>query len=75
MKVERKEAKFEPVVITLESQEEVDQMYYILRYVEVENTPMDSMDCKLYEFLEELVVGEYRSEYDEEDHNIILTKI
>ena len=27
MKIERKQSKFEPVVITLESQKEVDQMY------------------------------------------------
>lgn len=41
MKVERKPSKFEPVVITLESQKEVDQMFAIVSTFDFDDEDMD----------------------------------
>lgn len=53
MKVEKAEAKFTPVVITLESQEEVDQMFALANY----NLFKGDLDIteKLFEFLEDKI--------------------
>ena len=56
MKVEKAEAKFTPVVITLESQEEVDQMFTLANY----NRFKGDLDIteKLFEFLEDKIETE-----------------
>ena len=41
MKVERKQSKFEPVVITLESQKEVDQMFAMVSTFDFDGDDMD----------------------------------
>ena len=41
MKVERKQSKFEPVVITLESQKEVDQMYAMVSRLDFDDEDVD----------------------------------
>ena len=41
MKVERKQSKFEPVVITLESQKEVDQMHAMVSTFDFDDEDMD----------------------------------
>ena len=41
MKVERKPSKFEPVVITLESQKEVDQMYAMVSTLDFDDEDVD----------------------------------
>lgn len=41
MKVERKQSKFEPVVITLESQKEVDQMFAMVATFEFDDEDVD----------------------------------
>ena len=41
MKIERKQSKFEPVVITLESQKEVDQMYAMVSTFAFDDKDMD----------------------------------
>jgi hypothetical protein len=75
MKIERAGTQFQPVVITLETQEEVDQMYHILQHTEIEGTDTMSMDCRIFNFLEDFVISEYSAEYDEVDESIRLTKI
>ena len=56
MKVEKAETKFTPVVITLENQEEVDQMFTLANY----NSFKGSVDIteKLFEFLEDKIETE-----------------
>lgn len=56
MKVEKAETKFTPVVITLESQEEVDQMFTLANY----NYFKGDLDIteKLFEFLEDKIETE-----------------
>ena len=41
MKVERKQSKFEPVVITLESQKEVDQMHAMVSTFDFDDEDVD----------------------------------
>ena len=41
MKVERKPSKFEPIVITLESQKEVDQMYAMVSTFDFDDEDVD----------------------------------
>ena len=41
MKIERKQSKFEPVVITLESQKEVDQMYAMVSRFDFDDEDVD----------------------------------
>ena len=41
MKIERKQSKFEPVVITLESQKEVDQMYAMVSTLDFDDEDVD----------------------------------
>ena len=41
MKVERKQSKFEPIVITLESQKEVDQMYAMVSRFDFDDEDVD----------------------------------
>ena len=41
MKIERKQSKFEPVVITLESQKEVDQMYAMVSTFDFDDEDVD----------------------------------
>ena len=41
MKIERKQSKFEPIVITLESQKEVDQMYAMVSTFDFDDEDMD----------------------------------
>ena len=41
MKVERKQSKFEPIVITLESQKEVDQMYAMVSTLDFDDEDVD----------------------------------
>ena len=41
MKIERKQSKFEPVVITLESQKEVDQMHAMVSTFDFDDEDMD----------------------------------
>ena len=41
MKIERKQSKFEPVVITLESQKEVDQMFAMVSTFDFDDEDMD----------------------------------
>lgn len=48
MKVERKENAFNPVIITLTSQEEVDALWDLLGQVNTDSTPLEG----LYEILE-----------------------
>lgn len=52
MKVEKAETKFTPVVITLESQEEVDQMYALANCVRVKRETNITFD--LFDALEHL---------------------
>lgn len=49
MKIERAESKFQPVVITLESQEEVDQMYAIVS--EISFNEYNDITTGLYSYL------------------------
>ena len=67
MKVETKKAEFTPVVITLESQEEVNQMFSVLRRVEFDGTEMNNWDNILHSALEPLTTIIYSHYYDEED--------
>ena len=41
MKIERKQSKFEPIVITLESQKEVDQMYAMVHILDFDDEDVD----------------------------------
>lgn len=41
MKIERKQSKFEPIVITLESQKEVDQMHAMMSTFDFDDEDMD----------------------------------
>ena len=41
MKIERKQSKFEPVVITLESQKEVDQMHAMVSTFDFDDEDVD----------------------------------
>ena len=41
MKIERKQSKFEPIVITLESQKEVDQMHAMVSTFDFDDEDMD----------------------------------
>ena len=41
MKIERKQSKFEPIVITLESQKEVDQMYAMVATLDFDDEDVD----------------------------------
>ena len=41
MKVERKQSKFEPIVITLESQKEVDQMFAMVSTLDFDDEDVD----------------------------------
>ena len=41
MKIERKQSKFEPIVITLERQKEVDQMYAMVSTLDFDDEDVD----------------------------------
>ena len=41
MKIERKQSKFEPIVITLESQKEVDQMFAMVSTLDFDDEDVD----------------------------------
>ena len=56
MKIQRKESEFQPVVITLETQDEVDQMYAVMRFVDFRNKPNDITN-ELFSLLEEYQDG------------------
>lgn len=51
MKIEQKEAVFSPVVITLETQEEVDQMYSIMHWNCIVTDGESSMDIEIEQYL------------------------
>ncbi len=67
MKVETKKPEFQPVVITLESQEEVNQMLSLLRRIEFDGTEMNNWDNILHSALEPLTTKIYSHYLDEED--------
>lgn len=58
MKIEQKEAVFSPVVITLETQEEVDQMYSLVYWNTIENEDQ-SIDFEIEKHLSEKVKSSY----------------
>lgn len=74
MKVERKSQGFQPVIITLESQEEIDQLYHILVNTEIENTGLNNFDNQLCSYLEDKIVEGYEARWDEDDECIRLVK-
>lgn len=57
MKITRKESEFQPVVITLETQDEVDQMYAVMRYVDFKNK-QDDITNKLFSELYAFQLGD-----------------
>lgn len=50
MKVEKSAPKFEPIIITLETQEEVDQMFALANFMSFEGC--DNITFQLFEELE-----------------------
>ena len=63
MKIERAESKFEPIVITLESQGEVDQMYAIVSNISFNGH--NDITSDLYTYLSE----RWEASYTLEDTN------
>lgn len=56
MKIERKETEFQPITITIETQDELDQLNAMVNYC---NFPDNSFTQKLFEFTEEYIVKAY----------------
>ena len=57
MKITREETKFQPITITLESQEEVDQMFALANHMCFQDRP--DITEKLYNELEEAHYHDY----------------
>lgn len=57
MKITRKESEFQPVVIALETQDEVDQLYAVMRYIVFKNKE-DDISEKLFTELEAFQLGD-----------------
>lgn len=71
MKVEQQEAEFKPVVITLETQEEVDQLYAVMRFVDFE-IKHPNITNELFRLLEDIQVGDkYEFKQFDKDSNIL----
>lgn len=61
MKIERKETEFQPITITLETQDELDQFAAMAYYCNFDNSKGEDVTGKLYQHLYNRVVTEYRA--------------
>lgn len=61
MKVERKESEFHPIVITIETQDELDQFAAMAYYCTFDDSKGEDVTEKLYQNLYNRVVTKYRS--------------
>ena len=56
MKIERKETEFQPITITIETQDELDQLNAMVNYC---NFPDNSFTKSLFEFTKDYIVKAY----------------
>lgn len=62
MKIERKEAEFQPITITIETQDELDQFVAMVHHCNFQNTVSkggEDITCTLYPALKDRVVTKY----------------
>ena len=62
MKIERKQSKFEPIVITLESQKEVDQMYAMVSTFDFDDEDVDITQL-IFDELDNTTIVDIRETY------------
>lgn len=62
MKIERKESEFQPITITLETQDEVDQMFAMAKHCSFNYPKEEDIAYIIYHQLNEKVALHYSSE-------------
>lgn len=62
MKIERKEPEFQPITITIETQDELDQMFAMAEYCSFSNSEGGDITSLLFDGLWDKVVKTYESE-------------